>query len=448
MREHLPVGALEIGMFVVALDRPWHETTFPSTGFLVADERLLVRIASVCSRVCIDRTRSLGAHHRAPHAAVAVDTLEETREHADDGVRTPDALPAARSPFLTLLRKARDARPVLVDAPGTQAYAVALGEEPFEPGAHASADAEREIVASRTAILAGLDAVRARQCADLAALAEGVARMQRTLAQRPDPLRWLATLDAGGAAPLREHAIEVATHLLVFARHLGLDATTSTRLGLAGLVQDLGKLRLPRGLFKRGAQASAADVEIFRGHVRHSLDLLAESGVRDPELVRIVARHHERVDGHGYPDGLAGDEIGLHAEMAGIVDAYCTLVNPRRPGRALTSQQALERLDGMRGKHFSAGVVDQFLQCIGLYPVGTLVELNTGEIAVVVEQNRVRRARPTVMMLLGPERAVRRTPATLDLDRDPRTPNGLPYAITGALASGADVIDPREYYLA
>jgi HD-GYP domain-containing protein (c-di-GMP phosphodiesterase class II) len=447
MREHLPVGALEIGMFVVALDRPWHETTFPSTGFLVADERELVRLASVCSRVSIDRARSLGAHHRSPRAAVAVDT------HAPAAApMTPAPVvlptPGGATPFLALLKKARESRPAFVDAPVAASVAAPIGEAPFEPAAHASAAAEREIVEARTAILEQLDAVRAHERADLAALAQGITRMQCTLAQRPDPLQWLATTDAGGGAALREHAVEVATHLLVFARHLGLDAATSTRLGLAGLVQDLGKLRLPRDLFRRGAPASPADVETFRGHVQHSLDLLAESGVRDPELVRIVARHHERVDGHGYPGGLAGDEIGLHAEMAGIVDAYCTLVNPRRPGRTLTSQQALERLDGMRGKHFSAGVVDQFLQCIGLYPVGTLVELNTGEIAVVVEQNRVRRARPTVMVLLGPERTVRRTPSTLDLDRDPRTPNGLPYAIAGALASGADVIDPREYYLA
>src|SRR5690606_12448294 len=129
-------------------------------------------------------------------------------------------------------------------------------------------------------------------------------------------------------------------------------------------------------------------------------------------------------------------------------DTYCAMTQQRVYSDAVSSQHAMETLNRLRGKQFRDVLVDQFIQCIGLYPIGTLVELNTGEVAVVIQQNQVRRLRPTVLVLLGPDKTVERFPRTLNLLMQPATPEGLPYRITQALPPDSYGIDPADFYLA
>jgi hypothetical protein len=118
---------------------------------------------------------------------------------------------------------------------------------------------------------------------------------------------------------------------------------------------------------------------------------------------------------------------------------------PFRPAR--NGQWVVEELNTMRDFRFTASVVDEFIQFVGLYPVGTLVELNSGEVGVVVEQNRVRRLKPRVMVLLGPDKTRNHSAGILNLLGDPLVSDGLPYRITRILPPGAYDLDPREFYL-
>jgi hypothetical protein len=133
--------------------------------------------------------------------------------------------------------------------------------------------------------------------------------------------------------------------------------------------------------------------------------------------------------------------------MAGIVDCYSAMTRARPWGDALSPQQALEEINKLRDGWFSASVVDAFIQCVGLYPVGTLVELSSGEVAVVIGQNRIRRLKPRVLVLLAPDKSPNKHPAPIDLLFDPMSPDGSPYAIRRALPPGAHGIDPQEFYL-
>ena len=137
----------------------------------------------------------------------------------------------------------------------------------------------------------------------------------------------------------------------------------------------------------------------------------------------------------------------MNAEISGLVDSYCAMTRERGYGELYTSQQALEQLIGMRDRVFRDTLVDQFVQCIGIYPVGSLVELNSGEVAVVIGQNRVRRLKPRVMVLLAPDKSPNAHPPILDLLYDPPAPDGEPYAVVRALPPNAYGIDPQEFYL-
>ena len=113
-----------------------------------------------------------------------------------------------------------------------------------------------------------------------------------------------------------------------------------------------------------------------------------------------------------------------------------------------SNQRAMAELVTLRGRKFRAAIVDQFIQCLGLYPIGTLVELNSGEVAVVIQQNQVRRLQPRVLILLGADKSVERYPRTIDLLMEPLTPTGDNYRIQQALPENAYGINPRDFYLA
>jgi hypothetical protein len=160
-----------------------------------------------------------------------------------------------------------------------------------------------------------------------------------------------------------------------------------------------------------------------------------------------VLQHHERIDGSGYPARMRGADIGLHAEMAGIVDSYCAMLYPRTFRPARNAQWVIEEINSMRDQRFSPAVVDEFVQFVGIYPVGTLVELNSDEVGVVFEQNRVRRLKPRILVLLGPDKSRNPSPGILNLLNEPMVSEGVPYRIVRTLPSGSYGLDPAEYYL-
>jgi hypothetical protein len=144
---------------------------------------------------------------------------------------------------------------------------------------------------------------------------------------------------------------------------------------------------------------------------------------------------------------LVGQEIGVLAEMAGLVDTYCALSYDRPYRRALNNQTVLHKLYVSRSKHFAEALVIEFIQCIGLYPVGTLVELRSGEVGVVIEQNRVRRLKPRIMVLLDKAKEPLSAPLIHNLRDDAHDEGGGELQIRCALPKGAYGLEPTEFYL-
>jgi HD-GYP domain-containing protein (c-di-GMP phosphodiesterase class II) len=282
---------------------------------------------------------------------------------------------------------------------------------------------------------------------DLRHVTTTVGDLVQSVVRNPDALIWLTRLKRTDQYAF-DHALDVSVHLMVFGRFLGLPEPTLEMLGTVGLMQDVGILNLPPALLHKQGPLTSAEMKVFTTHVQHSVQIVRERCNMDQEVIEIVSRHHERVDGNGYPLGLKGEEIGLYGEMAGLVDSYCAMLSQRPYRSALSAQRALEKINLLRNKKFSDAVVDQFIQCLGLYPVGTLVELESGEVAVVIAQNHIRRLKPKVMIILGPDKKPMKYPSTFDLLFDPPSPTGEPHAIRQSLPSDAYGIDPKEYFLA
>ena len=161
----------------------------------------------------------------------------------------------------------------------------------------------------------------------------------------------------------------------------------------------------------------------------------------------LASLHHERYDGSGYPRGLRSDAIALFGLIAGIVDAYDTLTAPQPFGEHLSPANALSIIYKGRGKQFHPALVEQFIQCIGVFPVGSIVEMNSGEVAVVYAQNMVRRLQPRVMVVQDANGNPVIPYKMLDLMREPKVREDEPYRIVRTLEYDTVKIDPREFFL-
>jgi HD-GYP domain-containing protein (c-di-GMP phosphodiesterase class II) len=184
-----------------------------------------------------------------------------------------------------------------------------------------------------------------------------------------------------------------------------------------------------------------------KAHVQHGLDILGETPNIDGEVVEGIAQHHERMNGSGYPRGLVGEEIGVVGRMAGIVDCFAALTNHRPYAAAVSSYEALRSITSWGGDFFHEPLVQQFVSSMGVFPVGSLIELSTGEVAVVVSHNKLRRLKPRVLVVTGPDKTPVSHPSMVDLLYDPKVGGEEGIFIKRGLASGAYGLDLRDYYL-
>jgi len=157
--------------------------------------------------------------------------------------------------------------------------------------------------------------------------------------------------------------------------------------------------------------------------------------------------HHERQDGTGYPRGLKGDQIGLYGSIAAIADTFDALTAQRPYAEALSPSSALSYLYKERGTGYHGELVEQFIQCVGAFPVGAVVELNSGEVGIVITQNLVRRLKPRVMVVLDAQGQPVRPHKILDLEKEPKAGPDEPYRIRRSMESSKVQIDPRELFL-
>jgi HD-GYP domain-containing protein (c-di-GMP phosphodiesterase class II) len=277
------------------------------------------------------------------------------------------------------------------------------------------------------AVAADVKAGRPPRIAEVAAAAADLAA---GMVDNPDALLWVGRLreddfDAAG------HGIRVALFLVALGRQLGLPRDALANLGLVGLLADVGKTRLPRALLDKPGMLAPAEFGLVKEHVRLGLEALRAAGGLPPEVELGIAQHHERLDGTGYPRGLKGADISLHGRMAGIADSFAALIAPRAYANALAPQDALMSLYEWAGTSFHEPLIELFVPAVGVFPVGTLVELSTGEVAVVVARNRARQLEPRVMVLTWPDKSPLSPPQSRDLGNQPRNVPGRVRIVRG-----------------
>ena len=206
-------------------------------------------------------------------------------------------------------------------------------------------------------------------------------------------------------------------------------------------------MRIDERILNKRGNLTPAEFEEVKRHVQYGLEIVESSGVAHPDLVAGVAQHHERLNGSGYPRGLLDAEISPIGKMAGIVDSFSALTSIRPYAQPVSPYDAMQMLQGWADTYFNAGLVELFIQAIGIFPVGTLVELSTGEYAVVLEQGRRRRLKPKVLVVSAPDKTPLETPFVLDLlHGEGASADPVPYIRQG-LPAASFAVDTTEYYV-
>ncbi|OBV37308.1 HD-GYP domain-containing protein [Janthinobacterium psychrotolerans] len=213
------------------------------------------------------------------------------------------------------------------------------------------------------------------------------------------------------------HSVSVCALMVAFCRSRGLDAATTHQAGLGGLLHDTGKALVPDAILNKPGPLSPEEFDIVKRHPRDGHAILLQTPDLGPIPLDITLHHHERRDGSGYPDGLAGDAIGELAQMAAIVDVYDALTSERSYHKAIPAAEALRKIYEWSKFHFNPVFVQDFMRCVGIYPVGTMVRLESGRLAVVIEAHESNLLAPKVNVFFSTRSNAYIKPETIDLSR-------------------------------
>jgi HD-GYP domain-containing protein (c-di-GMP phosphodiesterase class II) len=288
--------------------------------------------------------------------------------------------------------------------------------------------------------------VRASRGVQLVQAREAVSSMVESMIDNPDAMLWVAQLRETDRS-VYQHGVRSALYMIAVGRSLGFPKDMIESLGLIGMLADVGKVRVPRALLDKPGILSRAEFSIIKEHVELGLAALETDGVRlNADVRNGILQHHERLDGSGYPAGLKGTEISIFGRIAGIADVFSALTTARPYANALAVQDALMGLYQWADTSFHAPLVEQFVQAVGVFPVGSLVELSTAEVAVVLAHNRSRRLEPRVIVLADAEKRPLAAPFERDLFKQAVVEGVKPIRIQRGLPAGAYGLKLHDFY--
>ena len=411
----ISVAGLIVGMYVTRLDRSWMESTFPPQGMRINSEKQIEQIKKVSRFVYVDTHKGV-----TPDVHFWILEEDQLRILTDNELalstkkESPDEYTKLRKYFYEITtdlnlelqtekeireRLARDVPKVLHD-------------------------------------------LQQGKPLDLENVKEGVTAIVDSIIRNPAAFNLITQLKSTDAYSYT-HALGTSIWCAQFGRHLGLDREDLYSLALGGMLLDIGKIKIPTKILNKKTGFTELELRLIRLHVDAGVKLAEETGRVEPDVLQMIATHHERTNGSGYPRGLVNGKIPLFGRIAGIVDSYdaMTSVRPYHP-HALTPHEAIGELY-TSSDLFQPELVEQFIQTVGIYPMGSLVEFKSGQVGVVTAVHDLKRLYPTVMILLDKKKQPLDEFITIDLSAG----EGHGLAIAHGLPNGAYGIKMDELFL-
>ena len=385
-KRRLHVSHLELGMYICELDRPWRQTDFLFQGFPLLKLEHIQAVRERCDYVFVDDTR---------------------RVLLDQGqVIVPTATPLRVTRTMTRIPLALEVQ-----------------------------EAQEAYRSSALALDQVLSDVQLGRQIDTKACQALVKRNLESMLRNESAMLWLARLKSQDLYTSL-HCLSVSILAMGFGTHLGLPDEKIELLGLAGLLHDVGKMKIDPAILNKPGKLTQEEFEHIKLHPRFGYEALCSQDDIPPAAVQAAHGHHERLDGRGYPQGLDGYQIPFITRVVTIVDAFDAITSHRAYDDARPIQTAYDVLRSGADKQFDGALVQEFIRWLGVFPVGTLVELHTGEVALVLEKHPQLHLRPKVVVLRDANKAPCE-PRYLDLSQLTVDVDGTPYRISLGISDGS-----------
>ncbi len=379
----IKLEGLQIGMYVSRTDREWSDLPVHFEGFLISSNQEIDMLSEYCNAVYIDTSKG----SKASPFYLIQDSKVDRRKNIDLGKNE-----------YTILRK-------------ENYKTISSLKEELHSAKYIYGEIEKQI----SKVFDNLEQGHVVETYDLE---EAVSQSVDSILRNPTAFKlFLEMKNANNSSYSR--ALIASVWSAQFGRHLGLEKQSIDELALGGLLMDIGKSRIPENLLEKDGDLTAEEFIILRSHVNYSIEILIKCENIPNNVMRMVSSHHERADGTGYPLGLMNKDIPIFGRIAGIVDSFDAMTSKSPFGSVMLSpHQAISDLYRQRGNLFQADLVEQFIQTVGIYPTGTMVELSTGEVAVVTTISAVHRLRPSVILILDKNKQLYKEFNSIDLSRE------------------------------
>ncbi|ARN76507.1 metal-dependent phosphohydrolase [Oceanicoccus sagamiensis] len=362
----MPVSGLKVGMYVCELDRPWLETPFILQGFKITSIEEIDTIAEHCEFVYIEGSEDAWLDAEERSAAT-----------------TPKAKVKTYTNSATNKQEFSKASSIHETARGlTRSF---------------------------------MDDVRLGQGINIQEVKASVSDCVSSILRNPDAMMWMSKIRKKDEYT-SEHSLNVGLLAITFGRHLGASEEDLNKLGLAGMLHDVGKMRTPNDILNKEGQLSAEEFNVIKDHAVHGRDILMAHKNVYHGAVDVAYSHHEALDGTGYPRKIKASGITDFTRIITLCDVYDAITSDRIYKQGRSSLDALKIMYQNKGTKFDHKLVGEFISCIGLYPPGSIVELKNGQVGIVISTNYRHRHLPKVL-LLRDENKMPKPESVLDLER-------------------------------
>jgi HD-GYP domain-containing protein (c-di-GMP phosphodiesterase class II) len=388
-QEKIPVKFLQVGMYITKLDRPWLETPFPFQGFYLRTKHEINEVQRFCEYIYID-------------------TKKCTQTYKESEIGKPSPL---------LAKSKSKAKSKYVSASDLRKIAIDIGKyekdtKPFKKEINNAKVLFSDLSHSIEQISFNIRVGKKLNISETKNLTKSVVN---SVIKNPNTMIWLSRLKDKGDYTYN-HSLRSSILATVFGRYLGLNEKDLLSLATGVLLSDIGKTKIKRNLLNKSEELTKSEMILVKSHVELGVEMLASQENIEHDTLVIVETHHERFNGSGYPYALIGAEIPFFGQIAGLVDVFDAITNKKSYGQHMTPAQAMDWLYSQRDKLFSAQLIDDFVQAIGLYPAGTIVELTDESIGLVVSHNPEKRLRPEVLIIKDKNKIVQSN-STIDLSK-------------------------------
>jgi putative nucleotidyltransferase with HDIG domain len=387
---------LKVGMFVVELDRPWVDTPFLFQGFLISSKEEIDQLGSHCLFVYVDRNQSFVV----PRFTHSISSPRNAK------------LPQPVEPFSKTMEEEFDVATERFD------FAMSIAN-----GLFAEFEATGEI--------------------DWGRVGKAVKGCVESICANANAMLWLSQIKDKDNYTA-EHSLRVAMLSIALGRELGLKKSKLEELGIAAMLHDVGKIRIPKSILNKEGRLGSAEYAVIKAHTMEGRKMLREANNVPESVIDVAFSHHERIDGQGYPQGLRGDAISEFARIVSITDAFDAISSDRCYSGSRTTTEALRILYDCRDTQFDAIMVETLIRLMGIYPAGHIVELSSGEVGIVLSCLPNNRLKPKVLVVRNSDKQLCRE-KVLDLSQPLEDKNGEPIRVKDLYQDGAFGISLKEY---